>query len=174
MKSLAAALLLATPILANAYTIAPDVIDFNPNPLVTTGHSFSYSHNLTDNAGYNPLDNITNFQLTLKFADASSDWFDLALIDIDYAPTNVAGSDAFTGFFNWSYASLTTDATANGLLQIKDGVLDVTVSSLLGNFYLDKSTLVATAKTTVPEPSSVALLAAGLLGIAVMRRKSKA
>lgn len=174
MKSFIAGLLLTAPLMANAYSIAPDVIDFNPNPLVTTGGSFTYSHNLTDNAGYNPADIITNFSLQLQLKDYGSDWFDVAYINYGTS-ANLLSADSGALLYNWSYASLTSNATANGLLQIKDGILDVTVSSLFGSFYIDKSTLSAEAKSaSVPEPSSVALLAAGLLGIAIMRRKNKA
>jgi hypothetical protein len=81
MKSVIAGLLLAAPLMANAYSIAPDVLDFNPNPLISSGGAYHYSHNLTDNAGYNPLDAITNFQLELNSPmRAPIYWISLTLI----------------------------------------------------------------------------------------------
>lgn len=173
MKSIVAGLLLSAPLLANAYSIAPDVIDFAPNPIVNPSSPYHYVHNLTDNAGYNTADAITDFTLSLELKNINDGFLDIAYINLGNV-SNLWTADSGTALWgNWSYANIVTGANANGLFQLTDGILDVTISSLLGSFELDKSTLTAQAKSTsVPEPTSVALLAAGLLGIAVMRRKS--
>lgn len=173
MKSIVAGLLLSAPLLANAYSIAPDVIDFAPNPIVNPSSPYHYVHNLTDNAGYNTADVITDFTLSLELKNINDGFLDIAYINLGSA-SNLWTADSGTALWgNWNYANIVTGANANGLFQLTDGILDVTISSLLGSFELDKSTLTAQAKSTsVPEPTSVALLAVGLLGIAVMRRKS--
>ncbi len=170
MKGFIAALMLSAPMLANAYTWT-NVVDFNPDPQITPSSSFSYAHDLTT-SGFNPaIDTATDYDLTIYLTDSGRDWFDVVRVD----QPGSWFTDGGGAFFNWSYASVTTEASYSGLVRLNDnGILNITVESLFGSFYLDASELVVTGNqggASVPEPNSLALLAAGILGIVVMRRK---
>ena len=170
-KSLIAGLLLATPLFANAYT---QTIDFNPDPQLTWLSTFTYTHDLTTD-GFNPsLDTITDYSLSINLKN------DAGMLDVVYIDQAGFDGDSAGLFYNWKYASLTTGDSYQGLASLNsNGQLQVSITSLLGTFFLDSSTLTATGTQgdgnthAVPEPTSVALLAAGLLGIAVMRRKQQ-
>lgn len=80
------------------------------------------------------------------------------------------GEIIYNAVSDWSGAlgfNSLASLNANGLLQVK-------VWSLLGDFRIGNSTLnVTTADAvSVPESGSIVLLALGLLGLAVLRRKS--
>ena len=169
-KSLIAAALLAAPIFANAYTW-DQTIDFNPDPKITWLNSYSFSHDLTTDGFIPNTDSITSYNLTISFYN------DAGNLDAIYIDQPGLTGDSGAVLYNWTYASLTTGDSYKGIASLNsNGLLDVSIISL-GTFYLDSSTLVATGTegggARVPEPTSVALLAAGLLGIAVMRRHNK-
>ena len=65
------------------------------------------------------------------------------------------------------------DIEIKGLAALNsDGELDVTVSSLIGDFWVGNSILtITTSDVAVPEPSILALFGAGLFGMGYLRRR---
>lgn len=181
MKLLLAALIIAMPILAHAYSW-DQTIDFNPAPQISAASSFSFTHDLTaPEVGFNVgSDTITDYKLTINL---HNDQGQLDIVNIDQ-PGNIF-TDGVALLFNWKSASVNTGDSYEGVLSLTDtGKLFVTVKSLLGSFFLDSSELVANGargtlntasiSVAVPEPTSIALLAMGMIGIAVMRRSNRA
>lgn len=150
-----------------------DVETFGNNgKKLNAGKQFSWTHNILDK-GFT-FGTAESASIEIAFRDDEKkflkDGFELATIQI--------------GFFDLEDGALLVIPTANwfGDLGISslaklnaDGTLFVEVSSTLGDFFIDSSTLtVETKNVSVPESSSLMLFGLGLLGLGLMRRKMRA
>lgn len=172
--SLASVLLaLAAPGAANAGVIVDTYDPALPVYLTTWNTPFTYQHSLLTH-GYVPGTAITSAELDLRLFDTplTSETltirFDGGLATtISNIPFTLSGSE---------YQA----AVQASLLD--DGLLNVSISlgcnfSARGNcllpqdFIFDRSTLTVTT-ADVPEPASLAVFGAGLLGLAALRRRS--
>jgi hypothetical protein len=122
-----------------------DTLNVGSGIHISSGDSYTYTHNLNDN-GFRPLtDWITDFHLSINLADDSRNWLDgpeLAFVDLpgvlgdDYVAHFGMSGEEFGG---WSVL---------GLLELNVlGTLTVTISSIIGDFNLVGSTLTATGRS---------------------------
>ena len=118
--------------------------------------------------GFTPgLDVVTGYEITLRFSDDAYDpW---------YAPLEFASFDQ-PGILGDVFLFLVTDdpfgvgASIAGVLSLNtNGLLTVTLTRVLGDFYFLGGDLVAQGQVRVPEPSGFVLLGLGTLGAGLAR-----
>lgn len=135
------------------------------NQYLSTWQSYSYSHDLNDNGFV--LGSAVSGTLSLDISDDQDNvwWksFEWTLVTVEDFDFDTGGITLSANDFN-SELELQALASLNA-----DGMLDVTVTSLLGDFYVGNSVL--SVITEVPEPGTIALIGAGLLGLFAARRR---
>jgi hypothetical protein len=151
-----------------------DSIDFNSDVYFGSARkggvsSFTFTHNLLDD-GFRPgTDLIWDYDLSIGLYDDNdrkkSEW---AFIDMPgIFADRVVEVDYFDADLGVSLA---------GLLSLNfDGLLEVTIKRMSGDFYLDGSVLNArgNAVASVPEPATLGLFALGLAGLVSARRRQQ-
>ncbi len=134
------------------------------NQYLSTWQSYSYSHDINDD-GFT-LGSAVSGTLSIDIRDDQDQWwesFEWSLIVVDDFDFD---TDGFTFYANDFNKELELEALAS---LNANGMLDVTVTSLWGDFYVGNSVL--SVITEVPEPGTIALVGAGLLGLFAARRR---
>lgn len=166
------ALVMATVISASSFAgIITDTV--SQKVKLSTWDTHTYQHNLLDDGFV--MGSALAGHLSIEVWDDGDFWPELALFKVDKF-------DLDTGTFTFG-TNLMTDLEVKALGVINaTGMLDITVVSLFGDFYVGKSIL--TVKTddnytppsvtvSVPEPGSLLLLGLGIAALGYSRRLSK-
>ena len=140
-----------------------DFHDYTPDLLLHTFQTELFTHDITDGVGgFNAgSDQVDSYSLTFNLYDDRDQAYEWALFA---QPGEIKTFTTLEGIETGSW-------TYSGIWELEHtGHLTVAFSSLLGDFYLGSSTLTVNGHS-VPEPGTLALFGAALLGFGLIRRK---
>ncbi|WP_299662495.1 PEP-CTERM sorting domain-containing protein [uncultured Psychromonas sp.] len=160
---------LAIGLLFSASTFAGTIVDtVEQNQFVGWLDSHTYQHNLNDGldqTGSFTLGSAFSGFLEVEVTDDKDGFFEgifpevmlFTVEDFDFDSGAITFNNGFSGAL---------EVNALGALNA-DGLLDIVVSSLLGDFYVGKSTLTV----QVPAPETMLLFGLAIAGLAVRRQR---
>lgn len=169
-KLIAGVFLLLFSSFASAAIITDTVVQ---NQYVNWWGSYDFQHNLLE-SGDDPfaLGSAISANLEISISDDGG-WFD----GWETILVQVENFDFDTGGVLFSASNFINDLQVNALASLNaDGILDVSITSVLGDFYVGNSilTVVTSDSASVPEPSMLVLFGAGLLGLGLAKKQRKA
>ncbi len=128
-----------------------------------TWDSHSYTHSLLDD-GFTPgADVVVDGTLAIDIFDDRDYWPEIVIFTVEAFDLDTGGFTFGSAFFG--------DLEVNALSAINaDGLLDVTITSFFGDFYVGNSVLTVNTQS-VPTPPLLLLMSLGLMGLGVIRRR---
>lgn len=131
--------------------------------------SYTYTHDLKK-VGFSPEQySIQDYDVSINLFDDLDFWSEWVLIDQPGLWTD--------RFVEVSYENVELGASWNGMYSLNlDGLLQITIKRLTGDFYLGGSTITATGPghaTKIPEPAPFILFSLAIIGFSLTQRKHR-
>ena len=164
---------------ATIYTVT-DMTQFTPSGTIEAGDYVSHGW-----GDVNKLDGISDYvRWNHRFSfDPPADQLLSATLTISLYDDSEEGDGGFLGWRNeyafgwaesgqWELGEVDTGEFTYGIVNLSflsDGIFQVTIASLYGDFHIDRS-LLTVNYTPVPEPTTILLVGFGLISLAAFRR----